>query len=42
MADTAVLLAESDKVIRLARTQSAVQSYEIQQYEQLLATTYAA
>ena len=41
MADAAVLLAESDKVIRLARTQSTVQSYEIEQYDLLLATTYA-
>lgn len=32
----------ADKVIRLARTQAAVQTYEIEQYRQLLATTYAA
>ncbi|MEL6982177.1 MAG: DUF305 domain-containing protein, partial [Actinomycetota bacterium] len=42
MAGAATLLAETDKVIRLAETQVLVQSYEIEQYQQLLATTYAS
>lgn len=41
MADAAVTMASQDKVVRLATTQSAVQSFEIEQYDQLLATTYA-
>jgi len=41
MADAAVELASLDKVVRLAATQSVVQSFEIEQYQQLLATDYA-
>ncbi|PFG21073.1 DUF305 domain-containing protein [Serinibacter salmoneus] len=41
MAEAAVDLASSEKVIRLAETQAAVQSFEIEQYRQLLDTTYA-
>ena len=41
MADAAVTMASEEKVVRLATTQSAVQSFEIDQYDQLLATTYA-
>ncbi len=41
MADAAVDLVATDKVRRLAGTQSAVQTYEIAQYDELLATTYA-
>ena len=41
MADAAATMASEEKVIRLATTQSAVQSFEIDQYDQLLATTYA-
>lgn len=40
MAEAAVTMAETDKVIGLARNQALVQSYEIEQYQQLLATTY--
>jgi uncharacterized protein (DUF305 family) len=42
MAEAAVEMAAADKVVRLAQNQAAVQTYEISQYEQLLATTYAA
>ena len=41
MAEAAVGMASADKVIRLARTQAEVQAWEIGQYDQLLATTYA-
>ena len=40
MATAAVGLASLSKVIRLAATQAQVQSFEIDQYDQLLATTY--
>lgn len=40
MAEAAISLAASDKVIRLAQNQALVQAYEIEQYAQLLATTY--
>ncbi len=40
MAEAAATMAASDKVIRLAQTQAEVQTFEIAQYEQLLATTY--
>lgn len=42
MADAALSLAASDKVLRLARLQSAVQSYEITQYDLLLNGEYAS
>lgn len=42
MAEAAAAMASADKVIRLARTQAAVQTYEIAVYEQLLSTAYAA
>ncbi len=41
MANAAVELAQQEKVRRLARVQSEVQTFEIGQYDQLLATTYA-
>lgn len=41
MATAAVDLADVEKVRRLARTQVDVQSYEIDQYDMLLATDYA-
>lgn len=41
MAAAAVDLAVDAKVIRLARTQAAVQAFEIAQYELLLSSTYA-
>lgn len=41
MAEAAAGLAGSDKVQRLAAAQAAVQTYEISQYDLLLATTYA-
>ena len=41
MADAAIELAATDKVLRLAETQSRTQSFEIAQYDQLLETTYA-
>ncbi len=41
MAEAATELAATDKVVRLAQIQTAVQTFEIGQYEQLLATTYA-
>lgn len=41
MADAAVELASAEKVVRLARVQSAVQTFEIEQYDLLLATEYA-
>ena len=37
MADVAISLASSDKVLLLARIQSAVQTFEISQYDILLA-----
>jgi uncharacterized protein (DUF305 family) len=40
MAEAAAGLAGSDKVRRLAAAQAAVQTYEISQYDLLLATTY--
>lgn len=40
MAEAAATMAATDKVVRLAQTQAAAQTYEIGQYEQLLATTY--
>ncbi len=41
MADAALNLAATEKVLRLAQTQSQTQTFEIAQYDQLLATTYA-
>jgi len=41
MAEAAVELAEDAKVIRLARTQSEVQAFEISQYDLLLGSTYS-
>lgn len=41
MADAAVALAATTKVRRLAQAQADVQGFEIEQYEHLLATTYA-
>lgn len=41
MAEAAVALASEEKVVRLARTQAAVQAYEISQYDLLLTTVYA-
>ena len=41
MAEAAAGLASSEKVIRLAESQAAIQTYEIEQYRQLLTTTYA-
>ena len=41
MAEAAAELAGTEKVRRLAAAQAAVQSYEISQYDLLLATTYA-
>ena len=41
MADVAISLASSDKVLLLARIQSAVQTFEISQYDILLATDFA-
>lgn len=41
MAEAALGLVSQDKVLRLARTQVKVQSYEISQYDILLATSYA-
>lgn len=40
MAEAAADLASSEKVIRLAENQAAVQSFEIEQYRQLLDTAY--
>ncbi len=41
MANAATLLASSDKVLRLARVQADVQTFEIGQYDLLLAADYA-
>jgi len=41
MAEAAIELVEDDKVVRLASTQAAVQTYEISQYDILLSTIYA-
>lgn len=41
MASAAVRLASADKVVRLASWQAQVQSFEIDQYDQLLTTAYA-
>lgn len=41
MAERAVELASTDKVIRLAQIQARTQTYEISQYNHLLARTYA-
>ncbi len=41
MATAAARLASADKVVRLASWQAQVQAFEISQYDQLLATTYA-
>lgn len=41
MAEAAATLASSAKVIRLAESQAAIQTAEIEQYRQLLDTTYA-
>ena len=41
MASAAIELVATEKVKRLARTQVDVQSYEIEQYDLLLATEYA-
>lgn len=41
MATAAARLASADKVVRLASWQAEVQTFEISQYDQLLATTYA-
>jgi uncharacterized protein (DUF305 family) len=42
MAEAAVELASEPKVVRLARTQAATQTFEIEQYDLLLAGEYAA
>ena len=42
MADAAISLASSDKVLRLARIQASVQTFEIGQYDLLLTTDNAA
>ena len=41
MAEAAIELVSADKVLRLARTQAEVQTYEISQYDILLSTVYA-
>ena len=41
MAEAAIELVSSEKVIRLARVQAEVQAFEISQYDELLATIYA-
>lgn len=41
MAEAATELADAEKVRRLATAQASVQTYEISQYDVLLATTYA-
>ena len=41
MAEAATELASEEKVVRLAKTQAEVQSFEISQYDLLLSTTYA-
>lgn len=41
MASAAASLASSEKVVRLAENQAAVQTFEIEQYQQLLDSTYA-
>lgn len=41
MAEAAVELVTSEKVQRIARTQAAVQTFEIAQYDELLTTVYA-
>lgn len=41
MAEAAVRLSATEKVLRLARTQAATQTYEIEQYDLLLSGQYA-
>lgn len=41
MAEAAIELVSADKVLRLARTQVEVQTFEIAQYDQLLSTVYS-
>lgn len=41
MANAAVELASAEKVVRLAQVQAQVQTYEIEQYDLLLATDYS-
>jgi len=41
MAEAAIELVSAEKVLRLARTQVEVQTFEIAQYDQLMSTVYA-